>query len=108
MLINFTYIFCSATNEKGEEIFCWTDSQVSFVKGAFYYGYMVLQLPGGRLAELWGTKFVLGWSIFIQTVLTLVTPVAARTSVWMLVIIRVLVGLAQGVLFPSINPLMIR
>lgn len=35
-----------------ESVFCWTDWHKGHVKGAFYYGYMLLQIPGGRLTEV--------------------------------------------------------
>ncbi len=42
---------CSGTKEEqvvdpatGRSIFCWSEEQKSLVKGAFYYGYAVLQV----------------------------------------------------------------
>eukprot|EP00095_Tigriopus_kingsejongensis_P004809 maker-scaffold182_size278544-snap-gene-1.27 protein:Tk04809 transcript:maker-scaffold182_size278544-snap-gene-1.27-mRNA-1 annotation:"inorganic phosphate cotransporter" len=98
----------SVIDANGTEVFCWTENQKSFVKGAFYYGYIFMQIPGGRLSELYGTRIVLGVSTVISTLITLVNPVLASWNVWSLVASRVVMGLVQGVLFPSINPMMIR
>ena len=71
----------------------WT----GLVLGAFFYGYVITQLPGGWLAEKYGTKMVLGIGIAVTSVLTLFTPLAAQTSVWLLVAVRVAEGLAEVV-----------
>jgi len=88
--------------------FCWTEQEKSLVKGAFYYGYMVLQVPGGRLAEVYGTRKVLGVATIISSVLTLMTASAASISPYTLAFLRAGIGLAQGVLFPCINPMLVR
>ncbi|ROT72385.1 putative sialin-like [Penaeus vannamei] len=42
-----------------------TSGQRGTVLAAFFYGYFVTGLLGGRLAELYGTKLVLGGSVFL-------------------------------------------
>ena len=63
--------------------------------GAFFYGYMITQLPGGWLAEKYGGKKVLGIGIGMTSVLTLFTPLAAETSIWLLVAVRAMEGLFE-------------
>jgi MFS family permease len=46
---------------KGE--FVWNDVVQSQITGSFYYGYVLTQLPGGRLAEIIGARKVLGVSM---------------------------------------------
>ena len=36
--------------------FHWSDYDQGIILGMFFYGYIVTQLPGGRLAELFGGK----------------------------------------------------
>ena len=67
------------------------------VLGAFFYGYVITQLPGGWLAEKYGAKMVLGMGIAVTSGLTLFTPLAAETSVWVLIVVRVAEGLAEVV-----------
>ncbi|XP_012553658.1 vesicular glutamate transporter 2 isoform X2 [Hydra vulgaris] len=71
------------------------------VLGSFYYGYIVLQIPGGWLATKIGGTRIFGCAIFIASVLTLLTPAAARYSVYALITLRVAEGVVLGVLFPS-------
>ena len=43
--------------------FLWDSVVQSQIVGSFYYGYIVTQLPGGRMSELFGSKRVLGVSM---------------------------------------------
>ena len=62
---------------------------------SFFYGYIITQLPGGFLALKFGGKNLFGLGILSTAVFTLLTPVAARASVALLVILRVLIGLCE-------------
>ncbi|XP_064105971.1 sialin-like isoform X1 [Macrobrachium nipponense] len=85
-----------------------TGPQKGMVLGGFFYGYVITSIPGGRLAELYGTKIVFGGSILLSGILTLFTPVAARFSYVALILIRILIGIAQGVVYPSMHVLVAR
>ena len=63
------------------------------ILGAFYYGYMVMQIPGGWLGQRFGGTRVFGICLGIASVLTMLTPLAARTSVAALITLRVIEGL---------------
>ena len=86
-------------------------SPVSFiltgwVLAAFFYGYLLTQIPGGWLAQRLGGKWVFGVGVVVTSILTLFTPLAADTSVWLLVALRVLEGLfevSSVVLFPQLS-----
>lgn len=62
---------------------------------SFFYGYIITQLPGGCLALKFGGKNLFGLGILSTAVLTLLTPVAARASVALLVTLRILIGLCE-------------
>ena len=66
-----------------------------WVLAAFFYGYLVTQIPGGLLAQRVGGKWVFGLGVLITAVLTTLTPFAADTSIWLLVALRVLEGLSE-------------
>ncbi|XP_065071186.1 vesicular glutamate transporter 1-like [Rhopilema esculentum] len=80
--------------------FNWDSKLQGAVLGSFYYGYIVLQIPGGYLALKFGGTRIFGLALFMASVLTLLTPLAARTSVYALIVLRVLEGIVLGVLFP--------
>ena len=68
--------------------------EVSLAKGVFFYGYAILQVPGGRLAEMFGSKSVLAASMAASTVFTLASPAAANLSSWAFIALRFLLGSA--------------
>jgi len=41
---------------------------------SFYWGYFLLQAPGGRLADIYGGKKVLGVTMGATALLTLLVP----------------------------------
>ena len=62
---------------------------------AFFYGYVITQLPGGYFAEQFGAKLVFGMAVLVPSILSLLTPVVARWSAQALVALRIIMGLAQ-------------
>ena len=58
------------------------------------------------MAERIGGKILFGGGVLVTAGLTLLTPVAARWSVYMLIGLRVLEGIAQGIAFPSMHVLL--
>ena len=60
------------------------------------------------MAERIGGKILFGGGILVDAVLTLLTPVAARCSVYMLIATRVMEGVSEGVTLPSMYALLSR
>ncbi|KAK6960294.1 sialin [Biomphalaria glabrata] len=83
--------------------FDWDETTQGYILGAFFYGYIVTQVPGGWLASKFGGKNLFGYGVLCTSVLTLITPVAARYSVYLLIAVRVLEGLGEGVTFPAMH-----
>lgn len=73
--------------------------QQGHILGAFFYGYLISQIPGGILAEKFGGKRVFGVFTAISTVATLLTPSGAKLGLGILLFLRVLVGLGSVSLF---------
>ena len=79
------------------------------VLSSFYWGYMVSQVPGGRLADRLGARRVLGVSLGATSLLALLLPpAAARAGAAGVVAVRLLQGLATGPVLPSLFPLLAR
>ena len=85
--------------------FVWEKSIQGLVLSSFFYGYLFTQIAGAWLAIRFGPKIVLVISIFISSIFTLLTPVAARLGYIALFICRFLIGLAHGVVWPSLGGL---
>ena len=66
--------------------------------GSFFYGYIVTQVPAGWLASRFGGKYLFGFGVLLTSVMTMFTPAAARHSVGMLLLVRVLEGLGEVII----------
>ena len=62
---------------------------------------MLTQIPAGYLAPRFGGKRLFGWSLLLCAVATLLMPLASRVSYIYLVLLRIVVGMGQGVLKPA-------
>jgi len=91
----------TVTPNNGE--FNWNANQQGLVLGAFFYGYILTQIPGGWLAKNFGGKYVFGIGVLVTSVLTLLTPIAAKASFPLLIAVRVLEGIGEGVTFPAMH-----
>lgn len=99
-MVNNHTIYVNGRNIYKEAEFDWDTKVQGVVLGSFYYGYMLLQIPGGWLALKVGGTRLYGIAVFIASIVCLATPFAARWCVYALVALRVLQGLVLGVLFP--------
>lgn len=84
--------------------FPWDEHQKQMILGSFFWGYVLTELPGGRLAELVGGHRVFGHSMFWASVITLVTPVTAHMGYVPMVILRALLGFMLGGKLNQIKP----
>ncbi|KAK6176382.1 hypothetical protein SNE40_014680 [Patella caerulea] len=113
---NFNSTFYTSLNEnytnstesnvlinKNQGEFDWPKSVRSSLLAMYYYGYILLQIPGGWVATRFGGKRVLGLMTFITSILTLLTPVCARLHVNALYAIRFMIGFCAGVSFPAMH-----
>ncbi len=98
------FCFCFALQKEGE--FVWDEATQGLVLGSFFYGYVLTQVPGGRLAEMFGGKLIYGFGVFITALFTLLTPIAAYYSLPALVLVRILEGMGEGVTFPAMHAML--
>lgn len=70
--------------------------QQNLIHGSFFWGYILTELPGGRLAELIGGRRVFGQSMLWASIITLFTPGAAYLDYKVVVFLRALLGLMLG------------
>lgn len=72
----------------------------SVLFSAFYIGYTIFQIPGGRIAQKFGPSKIIGISLITWSVLFFVLPFT-RSFIAALVLAFIM-GLAQGPVFPSV------
>ncbi len=62
-------------------------------------------MPGGRVAELYGGKWVFFVAIVLNVGATLLSPICAKAGFEYLILMRILMGLGGGLTFPAMNVL---
>lgn len=82
------------------EQYDWSPSDQGIVLGAFFYSYVIMLIPTARLAEIFGAKWIIAFGIFGSALINLITPVVAHSLI-MLTMLRVVLGLVQGGIFPA-------
>eukprot|EP00118_Oscarella_pearsei_P006531 m.29645 g.29645 ORF g.29645 m.29645 type:complete len:491 (+) comp31204_c0_seq3:156-1628(+) len=88
--------------------FKWTPDMKGVVLSSFFYGYLLTNVPGSLLARKFGGKLVFGLGCLCTSVMTLFTPLAAYRSGWVLVGLRVVEGLGEGVTYPAMHVILSR
>ena len=69
--------------------------QQGVILGAFWYGYVVLQIPAGYVAERYGGKSVFAIGTAVSVVATLLSPMMAKIYRPLFIILQVISGLGQ-------------
>ncbi|CAL4153453.1 unnamed protein product [Meganyctiphanes norvegica] len=83
--------------------FEWDEWTQGIILGSFSWGYIITQIPGGRLAEKVGPRLVIGICLTFTALLNFLIPVAAHAGYGVLIAVRVLMGLAEGATFPALS-----
>ncbi|XP_072412776.1 solute carrier family 17 member 9b isoform X2 [Chiloscyllium punctatum] len=103
--VRVTLPICIATMA---EQFGWDKTQSGIVLGSFFWGYCLTQIIGGHISDrLGGDKILLLSATSWGSVITL-TPLIVHwssTPILFLTLSRFLMGLFQGVFFPSLSSL---
>ncbi|KAK2713724.1 hypothetical protein QYM36_009564 [Artemia franciscana] len=100
----FQTVNSTDTSEDGP--FPWSEPIQALISTSFLWGYFITNIPGGRLAEIFGTKYLLAISQILASALTMLIPIAASVGWELIIVIRVTMGLVQGPSFPCMHPLL--
>ncbi|KAJ8901650.1 hypothetical protein NDN08_003857 [Rhodosorus marinus] len=85
------------------EYYGWSQGTVGIIQSAFFWGYILTQIPGGYLADKYGGKKVLSFGVVAWSLMTFITPMAASASLPILLLARALLGIGEGVAMPAMN-----
>lgn len=88
--------------------FTWSEPLQGMILSCYFWGYFVSQVPGGRIAEVFSAKWVMFFSVLINIVCTLLTPVMAQASHIAVIAMRIGEGIGGGVTFPAMHVLLSR
>jgi ACS family sodium-dependent inorganic phosphate cotransporter len=79
----------------------WDLQTRGIVLSSFFMGYLLLQIVGGRLADRFGGKIVLGAGVLLWSLFTILTPPAAFIGLGILLLVRIGMGMGEAVTFPA-------
>jgi len=91
----------SAAIEDGP--FTWSEPLQGTILSCYFWGYFVSQLPGARIAESFSAKYVMLFSVAINVVCTILTPLAAKYHYIAMIFMRIGEGIGGGVTFPAMH-----
>lgn len=91
----------SHKNEEGP--FEWNAPLQGILLSCYFWGYLVSQIPGARVAENYSAKWVMCFSVAINVICTLLTPVVTNVHYSGLIVMRVLEGIGGGATFPAMH-----
>lgn len=74
-------------------------AQAGSAAGIFFWGYLLLQIPGGYLAQRWSAKRIVSILLAFWGTCAVVTGLVANA--WQFWMVRFLLGVAEGGVFPA-------
>ncbi|CAG2059958.1 unnamed protein product [Timema podura] len=83
--------------------FPWDEPLQGLILSSYFWGYLVSQLPAGRMAEMFSAKWVLFVSALLNIVGCLLTPSFSYLHYSGLLVLRVLQGIGGGLSFPAMH-----
>ncbi|KAI3750140.1 hypothetical protein L2E82_20766 [Cichorium intybus] len=86
----------------------WSQSFAGVVQSSFLWGYLISPIAGGTLVDYYGGKVVMACGVALWSMATFLTPWAAESSLWALLSMRALLGVAEGVALPCMNNMIAR
>jgi ACS family sodium-dependent inorganic phosphate cotransporter-like MFS transporter 6/7/8 len=81
--------------------FEWSPGTIGLVDSSFFWGYIVTQIPGGYLAGRYAANRIFGTAIAISAFLNLFIPGACKVHFSLVMLVRILQGLVEGVTYPA-------
>ena len=86
----------------------WDKRTSGVVLSSFYWGYLLTQVVGGYAADRFGGDLVQWTAALLWSLCTLLIPLAVEISTILVILLRFLCGLSQGVHFPAVISLVVQ
>ncbi|XP_050423926.1 putative inorganic phosphate cotransporter [Adelges cooleyi] len=86
-----------------DDKFDWDETKQSTVLSSFFSLHMIMQIPGGILAQRYGAKNVVGISNGLAAILSFAIPLSAKIDYKVLAAIRLIQGFTSGAVWPAMH-----
>ncbi|KAL9927588.1 major facilitator superfamily transporter 3 isoform 2-T2 [Glossina fuscipes fuscipes] len=83
--------------------FDWSGPLQGTLLSCYFWGYLISQIPGARIAENFSAKWVMLSAVAINVFCTILTPIFTKVHYVGLIFMRVLEGIGGGVTFPAMH-----
>ncbi|KAL5009865.1 hypothetical protein ScPMuIL_012170 [Solemya velum] len=94
-----------SADEREQGDFEWDKKLRGLILGAFFWGYTIMQIPGGWLSERFGPRKVIACGMFPVALLTIISPFFAKGSPYLLLVGRVVIGMGEAMMYPGAQAL---
>ena len=88
------------TNENGSLKYEWSESDQGLILSAFYWAYIIFQMPMGSLAERIGGKLIMCICLAGSAMVNLITPFITDYLI-LVILLRFILGAVQAGMFPA-------
>lgn len=82
----------------------WSATEFGLVSTAFFIGYAITQMPGGRLADKFGGGKIVMFGALTWSVFVFLTPYGSTLA--MMMFIRAMMGIGEGMSLPAIHSIL--
>lgn len=87
-----------------QKVFEWTPKIKSLILSAFFWGYLVMNLPAAMIGRRYNNQMLLAMSMTLTAALSIITPTLVVAFDWpVLVLIRFSQGITQVSIFLSVK-----
>lgn len=100
---NETDVVYRSSNYDHDEQFNWNKKAQGLLLSAYFYGYLFPNLIGGSLAGMFGGRKVVFFTMLISSIITALSPFAANDNFIFMFIMRFILGLMGGFLYPALH-----
>ncbi|CAO2595526.1 Sodium-dependent phosphate transport protein 1 [Lemmus lemmus] len=77
-------------------VYSWSLDIQGLILSSVFFGMVVVQIPIGYLSGIYPMKRIIGFSMLLSSVLSMLIPPAAQVGAALVIVCRVLQGVAQG------------
>ncbi|XP_018568852.1 sialin isoform X2 [Anoplophora glabripennis] len=102
---NSTSANVTNSTSTGHPRFAWDTQIKNDILGSFFWGYILTELPGGRMAEIVGARKIFGGGMLAASVLTILTPASCHIHHYAVIGLRAVLGFFLGATWPAILPM---
>ncbi|XP_017768986.1 PREDICTED: putative inorganic phosphate cotransporter [Nicrophorus vespilloides] len=88
--------------------FTWPGTMQGAMLSSYFWGYIIAQIPGGRIAELFSAKWTMFFAVAVNVAGTILTPPSARIHFGAALAMRIAEGIGGGVTFPAMHVMLAR